>query len=196
MRKLLVRFFAVMGALLLLAFVADQVWTSALAHEFEQRVEELRAAGEPVDFESLAGPPVPDDQNAALALMEARRWYESKEGGGWDDESDDWGEERHIFEPHVLGVEKRPVHEWSDEAWNAVRAYVKECAPFFELVQVAVQRPCCRFDPETWEYDLPGVFVANATGIAFRARALVEAQEPGGSCKVARTAKTLMATRS
>ncbi|MCZ6571764.1 MAG: hypothetical protein O7C98_01205 [Planctomycetota bacterium] len=190
MRKWSVRFLAVMGALLLLAFTIDQVWTSALAHELEQRIEELRAAGEPVDFESLAGPPMPDDQNAAPLLIRAYKWYEETDECWIEKSSDDWGDERLGFEPAVIW-ENVPVDEWSDQDWRATRGYVKECAPFFELVEEAAARPHCRFDdPHGW----PRIFVAAPLGRAFRARALMEAGEPGGSSKAARTAKVLMST--
>ena len=108
MRKLLVRFFAVMGALLLLCGAVDLMLTRAVVHDFEQRVEELRAAGEPVDFESLAGPHVPDGENAAPILIRAAKWYEDR-GRDWREEgSNDWGDERYGFEPEVLWKDDPP----------------------------------------------------------------------------------------
>ena len=57
-----------------------------------------------------------------------------------------------------------------------LRAYVEECAPFFELVEEAAGRPHSRFDPKTdaWPEDMPEITIALQCKQAFRARALVE----------------------
>jgi hypothetical protein len=64
------------GAMVLLV-LAHTGWTLYWKHRFDSRIEELRAAGVPVEITELATPPIPDAENANVLLMEADAWYEA-----------------------------------------------------------------------------------------------------------------------
>ncbi len=51
-------------------------WGAILASKYEARLDALRAAGEPVTFEDLLGPPVPAEQNGAALIIEAGEIFE------------------------------------------------------------------------------------------------------------------------
>jgi hypothetical protein len=53
-------------------------WTLVLRWRFEARLAELRAAGEPVELQDLAPPPVPEEEDATPLLLEAERFYEEQ----------------------------------------------------------------------------------------------------------------------
>ncbi len=92
------------GLALLVPVSAYTIWTYTLSSELEERLEEIRARGEPVKFGELAPPKPPDDDNAAPLYEKARALFEEKR---WEEE-----------EPDALLTCRE---NWSDDDWVKVR---------------------------------------------------------------------------
>jgi hypothetical protein len=142
------------------------VWSHDLRVDYLERLAALEAAGEPVRFADLAPPEVPDDENGAPLLEEARAWYERFEPDG---------------EPACLFEERE---DWTDEDWAAAAEYVRACEePYVKLLEAAVARPHCRFDLD-WEQGpdlaLPMIPGVQAAARVLTVRALLAAGEDGG----------------
>ena len=99
-------------------------WTLALKWQFEARLEELRAAGAPVDLLDLAPAPVPDEKNAAPLLDEAHRWYEE-----------------HLAADEPAPWIHFPESDWDDEQRAELRAWLAKSGPYFDLLRRAAARP-------------------------------------------------------
>ncbi len=116
----------------LLAAAAYFAWGLMLAAKYEARLDALRAAGEPVTYEDLAGPEVPSDQNGAALLREASEIFKKvnekwtfRLGLDYDDSS--WAEER------------------------PVRDALPELESCFSKIEEAAQRPIVALPPSSPE---------------------------------------------
>jgi hypothetical protein len=88
------------GAASVVVLVAWAIWRNS-AHVYHAYVRELRAAGEPVDYDGLVGPPVASDDDGGRDVEAAEQWlkdnvaWEQREGvvGPWNSKCDEtWPE--------------------------------------------------------------------------------------------------------
>ncbi|MHC4817269.1 MAG: hypothetical protein ACYTF8_04390 [Planctomycetota bacterium] len=91
--------------------------------EFAARIALLREKGDPLEFADLAGPPIPDEQNAAKLWEAAAAWLKANtvEGG---------------VTLHDLGEDERAEREEKD--W---RPYLESLEPYYELLKRIPTRP-------------------------------------------------------
>lgn len=101
-----------------------------------ERLAAIRAAGDPVTLAEMAGPPVPDAQNAAVIYREIGTALETLKvlNGGKNED----------LSGFLAGTARRP------QDWDAARGAVARAEPVFAIVEEAVARPRCRF-PVKWE---------------------------------------------
>jgi hypothetical protein len=97
-------------------------WGEAERHWLDERVAALRAAGQPVRYEDLETPRVPDEANAAVVLDEAQRMLKKRE------ESE-----------HPSYYELR--EETSPEERDRMRAYLGSLKPYFDKLSEVPERP-------------------------------------------------------
>lgn len=126
--------FLVLLGFALALVAAFLIWTAAERAAFQERVERIRRAGEPVYPTDLARPPVPDEQNAAKLLEEAAAWLKRRQEQEDGDDSMLWASEARRT-------------EWTRGDWNRVHAYLRSVAPYFELIEQIPSRP-------RWHVDL------------------------------------------
>ncbi|MBI3948611.1 MAG: hypothetical protein HY321_22045 [Armatimonadetes bacterium] len=149
--------------LVVLAAIAHSAAAVMLGRRVEARLEAIRAVGYPVSVGELAGPPVADDQNAAVLYREIFRTLPAS-GGSFGGQTSDPSAPRPVIlawapEPSaaaqrdavVLGdymdSERRAQEpELYEQARRAVARY-PEIPP---LAVQAVARPRCRF-PMNWD---------------------------------------------
>lgn len=89
---------------------------------FEGVVADLRAHGEPTTLAEMAPPPVPDEENAAVAFAEANAWLEDKDFP-------------------LLDAWLREPADWTEEEYEQVRARVEELASYYRKLEEAAARP-------------------------------------------------------
>ncbi|MBI3947693.1 MAG: hypothetical protein HY321_17365 [Armatimonadetes bacterium] len=173
-------------AVFVLVVVAAIVHSAAvvvLGRRVEARLAALRAAGQPVSVTELAGPPVPDDQNAATVYRGIFRTlpttggqFPSQPSGSsaprpaildWAPEPSAQAQEDARVLGHYLDPERRAQEAGLHErARRAVARY----AEIPRLTAQAVARPQCRF-PVNWE-DGAGALVPHLLRIGSLARFL------------------------
>lgn len=147
---------------------------SASRREFEARVAALRADGQPVRFEDLAEPPVPDAENAALLLQEAARLFDQRREG-----APDW------FDDETASPEER----------ERMRAHLASLAPAFALVEQAPSRPGWHVDRRWGEgpgYRSDDIAWLGTAGRHLLWRVQTDVDEEGRTERAARTAILLL----
>ncbi len=97
-------------------------WGEVERHRFDERIAALRAAGQPVRYEDLETPRVPDEVNAALVLAEAQRMLKKRE------ESE-----------HPSYYELR--EDTSPEERDEMRAYLGSLKLYFDKLSEVPARP-------------------------------------------------------
>jgi hypothetical protein len=115
-------------------FLYLHCWGEAERHRYEARVEALRAAGQPVRYEDLETPPVPDAENGAKAFAEAARMLIQRKGT----------EPFSFLSPYELDpsvLEAMPAEEREGR-----RAYLRSLKPYFDLLAEASRRPRWRLE--------------------------------------------------
>lgn len=110
-------------------------WGEAEQHRFDKRVEALRAAGQPVRYEDLETPPVPDAENGAKAFAEAAQMLVQRE------KTEPFSFLSGYVAPSRL--ETMPAEEREGR-----RAYLKSLKPYFDLLAEASRRPRWHMDHE------------------------------------------------
>lgn len=118
-------------ALTIVLAVASAILQSAREREFTERVDALRAAGEPVSMSDLRPPEIPESENAAPLLLKARELLEP-------------------LEDPTYAFEYYDTEEWTTEQVEQVRTYVGSAEKYVELLHQAAAKPGCRFDYR-WE---------------------------------------------
>lgn len=135
-------------------FVTDAHGRAAVRRE----IERIEARGETLDWEKLAPPPVPDDENAALVYLKAFRLLNDDLGDSrdvlvqWLDQAP-WDEEdleRIADERHGYTASTRPARPdltlaSEAEAWEAARHVLAQNAQGFDLLRQANAMDRCRF---------------------------------------------------
>lgn len=134
MRSLLWRGLAVAIVLVAVAAGGWHFYGGSAKKRFEARVEALRAAGHPTRLEDLATPAIPDEENAAKLLEQARSIL--KEIEREHDRSLLWKDEP------------------NDEELRSIAAFVESLAPYFSLLDQVPQRPGFRLDID-WSQRAP-----------------------------------------
>ncbi len=138
-------------------------WTLALKWEFERRIEELRAAGEPVELKDLCRPKPPDEDNAAPLWEEAHAWYQAN---------------LHI--PAVL-LTARPEEEWDEGDREAVAEYLGGGDPYIDLLARAAAKADMWQDlkwEKGWDMEVPVIGMAWDTHAYLRHRARYAERAP------------------
>ena len=167
------------GLALLVPLTAYAIWTYTLSRELEERLEEIRARGEPARFEELEPPRPPDDRNAAPLYQKAKEWLSEHE----------------IEHAEPLDTLLLSRNEWGDEHWAEVRAWVDSCEPYIVLIHEATARPECWFERD-WtnpiEMSIPLISIAMDAAGLLQLRALLDAREGSGSMRSVRHIEALM----
>jgi len=118
------------------------VWAVARSwhRDFDGEVRRLEESGAPVEPGRMAPPPIPDDENAALLIVEAGHLLEA----GGEDDKPDWDE--------------LPDEEGQDP--ENLKPYLEKCRGALDKLAEALRRPRCRF-PINYaaglEAELPGI---------------------------------------
>jgi hypothetical protein len=115
----------------LVLFAAHAGWTLISKWRFEARLQEMRAAGEPVELRDLAPPPVPEDENAAALLLEAERVYEEQ------------------LADQPVGVVTDPEN-WLEEDRAELQEWLAKGEHYRTLLARAAAKPALRMDLD-WE---------------------------------------------
>jgi hypothetical protein len=137
-------------------------WWMWLAHDFDARVEELRAAGQPVAPADLAPPPIRDEDNAAPLLLEADAWYEARHDSRVPA----------VIRNHAAG------EQWTDDDWRDAEEWLAGASGYVEMLESAVRRRTAQFDLR-WEdgvaMEVPSVAIGLHAAEVLHAAALVAA---------------------
>lgn len=160
-----------------LLFTAHAAWVVVVKRDFERRLDEIRARGEPVEFAALEPPRPPDERNAAPFYERALAWHYEQ----------DW-----LDQPDAL-YECR--ENWSDEDRAEVRAWLEAQAPFVEMIQQAVARPDCWFEldwTDPLEMRIPMIPASQHATQVLELLAVFAAEEKGGSTRAARHIETIL----
>ncbi|MHC4847278.1 MAG: hypothetical protein ACYTEG_02355 [Planctomycetota bacterium] len=166
---------------LLLLVVAHAVWTLGLNWSFEAKVDALRRAGEPVRVLDLKPPDLPDEENAAVLLVEADRWYEAHL---------EQGEEEYYYGEWRLALDKASGERSPDEELQlqlklgGMSAWFVESEPYIEMILEAAGRPKLQwaFDWEAgsaMDLGTPGPLVRATAFVRERVRFREGATEEG-----------------
>lgn len=123
---------------LLLLAVVHGVATFIYGRQVDAEIARIRASGGPVSVAELAGPSIPDDQNAAVICEKAFILLGS---GKQPSEA-----ERDAMSA-ILKPDERRKHP---EAWDRARSAVKQFDGVLPLIEQAMSRPKCRF-PVRWQ---------------------------------------------
>lgn len=105
--------------------VVHAVAVFVLATRFEARLDDLRDAGVPVDYDALQTPPVSDEDNAAPLLAEADAWWQA--------------EKLEQRRPDILDAEL-PEDQWEPEELEEVRAWLRSGDPYVDLLARAAAK--------------------------------------------------------
>ena len=141
----------ILAGLGLVAFgVIGWSWRAEQAEErFEDEVDRLRSQGALVDPDRLAAPPIPDDENAAVPLLDAWAQYEASE--------DEWPvSEVHRLRKAIDGGAALPEDEIA-EHWTAVEAWIDGSGRLLATLRRAAARPACRFEPKWPDASTPAL---------------------------------------
>jgi len=125
-------------------------WRADRAEQrFEDEVDRLRSQGALVDPAQLAAPPIPDEQNAAVPLIEERAQYEASE--------DEWPLVHvHLLRKAIDGGAPLPEDEIA-EHWAAVEAWIDGSGRLLATLRRAAARPACRFEPKWLDGTTPAL---------------------------------------
>jgi hypothetical protein len=150
------------ASVLALLLVAHAAATIITGHMVAREIQRIKARGEPVSLTDLAGPKVPDDQNAAVLYQKAFPLLPS------DDE------QTQIADFIGAGRTERPPVSLA-----SAEEIVARSAPFYRLIEQAAARPECRF-PVNWKAGMAALFPhlakARAATRMMAAKALVDAR--------------------
>jgi len=127
---------------LLVLWVIDGILSLVLGRMVASEIARLKARGEPVSMAELAGPPIPNEQNAAFVYMGAFQAIFTRT------EQQDFDALGRFLKPTEYGEPVSPA-----EAERIVARYPK-AIPF---VRRAVEMPECRF-PVNWEEGFNAMF--------------------------------------
>ncbi len=115
--------------------------TMILGRRFEADVQALKAQGEPVSAAELAGPKVPDDQNAAVVYAKAFNLLKEKET-----RASSATMENLLKSVGAMPSKRKKI----DVVWSEVNSAARMYRQVIPLVQEALSRPKCQF-PVKWE---------------------------------------------
>lgn len=126
-RRILKRAAIVLLGIIFVLVTAQVAWTYMEKDAFEERIERIRQAGDPLYTTDLARPRIPAEQNAAALLEKAATWLEqhrdtdgdSQLRSGLDSCTEDW--------------------EWQD--WERATAYLETLAPYYAMLDELPGRP-------------------------------------------------------
>ena len=121
--------------LFVLLVVASIAFPYMLRAKVNSQIAEIKAKGEPVSTADLAGPKIPDSENAAVIYMQAFKLISSPEA------------EKEIGEASALLSQKK--REENPELWDKARQVVDRYHGALVLAEKAVSRPKCQF-PVNW----------------------------------------------
>jgi hypothetical protein len=141
------------GGLLLIIVglvVADLAIGNAYRQQVEQKLMQLRAAGEPMTGADLAPPPVPDAENAAPLYLKAAAIVKAHEGSYGTN-----GTSSSLGPGAVIGY---AAVDWDNPKHMAALAHlVRQDREAVRLVRTATDRPQCRFDIQ-WQPTYSALF--------------------------------------
>lgn len=110
------------GAVVLFVLLVHWLGDPVLRQAYEARIAALRKAGQPVRYEDLETPRVPDEENAAVVFAEAHRILKKRE----ESEHPSYYEFRESTTP---------------EERQEMRAYLESLKPYFDLLMQVPKRP-------------------------------------------------------
>ena len=117
------KYVAIVAGLVVALMLAVQLALGGYESEFEERLDAIRQAGEPLHFADLASPPLPDEQNAAILFAEAAAWLDGR---------DDWC---------PCGLDAEDSLPRTEEERRRCNAYLEALEPYYELLQRVPTRP-------------------------------------------------------
>jgi len=131
MKRLVLPGIIVLGIVLLLACISG-VAKLVFVNRYKAEIAAMKAKGEPTTLTELLGPPVPDDQNAAIPYMQL--FLEADAAGHGGDLKT------------LVDFPLDPGAQIDAATWKAAEKALARTEPLRKLVDQALARPRCRFE--------------------------------------------------
>jgi len=164
MKKLIWPAAIMLGIALLLGGLAGFL-RSMFTNQLEAEIAALKAKGKPLTIQELVGPPIPDDENAAVPFTAFQTECENK-----------------TYEPQWKVMDafpSTPGNMVADDTWKMAERALVRMKPLRDLVEEALSRPKCRFEPNSTnpvELQFPHLATLRRAASMYGVSALVNAR--------------------